>query len=118
MSPRLRQKSYFPLVSNCQNAHFVLRDHESIQGQVSGAAIGNDQFAQIPFNAPPNERVRGEVVDRGLNRCHGASRGCRILVAHLKVAFDVIQSARRIGYLRHGLGRAAVCSTASRFIQA
>ena len=116
---RLRQKSYFPLVSDCQNAHFILRDDKSIQGHVSGVAIGNDQFAQIPFNAPPHQRVRGEVVDRGLNGRHGAPRSCRILVAQkLKCAIDVIESARRVNYLRHGFGRAAVCSSASRFIQA
>jgi hypothetical protein len=41
--------------------------------------------------------VRGEVINRGLDRRHGVSRGIWVLIAQkLKGAFDVFESPIRI----------------------
>jgi len=117
--PRLRHKSHFPLVSNRENADFMPRNHKAIQGDVSAVPIGDDQFAKVAFNPPPYQGMRSQVFNRGLDGRHGALRGMRILGAQrLKRAFDVIERAPRVDYLRHGLGRAAVSSCARRCIHA
>lgn len=46
------EKSHFPLVSNGENANFIDRNHKAVQGDVSGLAVGNDQFAQFAFKPP------------------------------------------------------------------
>ena len=105
-------------MSNGQNSDFITRNHKSVQGDVSGVPVGDDQFAQVSLEAPANERMRSEVFNGGLD-CGRGLRGSRILVTQkLKCAFDVLERARRVDYLRHGLGRAAVSSCARRVIHA
>jgi hypothetical protein len=106
-------------MSNGQNSDFITRNHKSVQGDVSGVPVGDDQFAQVSLEAPANERMRSEVFNGGWDCGHGGLRGSRILVTQkLKCAFDVLERARRVDYLRHGLGRAAVSSCARRVIHA
>jgi hypothetical protein len=90
----LGQISNFALVPDGENAYFVGRDHKAVKGHVSRMAIGNNQFTQFPLDAAAYERMRGEVVNRGLDRYHCALRGNWIFVAQeLKGALDVIESA-------------------------
>ena len=76
---------------NRQNADFVARNHESIQGDVSGVSVGDNQFTDFAFDSPPYQGVRGEVLHCGLDRGDGAPRCIRIFVTQeLKSAFDMI----------------------------
>jgi hypothetical protein len=88
-------KPNFPLVPDRENANFVARDHKPIQPDVTGMTVRNDQFAQFAFEAPPYQRVSGEVLDRRLDCRHGALCGVRVFVAQeLESALDVIESSR------------------------
>ncbi len=63
--------------------------------------------------------MRLQIVDGRLDRDDCVRGGGRIVRAQkLERAFDVEQRSRGVDYLRHGFGRAAESSTASRFIQA
>ncbi len=78
-----------------QNAHLVLRDHETIQSYVACTPIRDDQLPQFVFDAPSDQRVPTEIVDGRLNRRDCVQRGRRILSAQeLKRPFDVLQRAR------------------------
>jgi len=102
-----------------KNTDLVARDHKSVQGDVSGVAVRDDQFAQVPLDAPSYERVRGEVIDRGLDRRHCIQCGIWVFVAQEREGtLDVIESTLRIDYRCHGFGRCARPSTARRCIQA
>jgi len=116
---RLGLEAHFALVTNCEDADFVDGDDKAIKGNVSGMAIGNNQFAQFAFDPPAYHRVCGEVVDRGLDGRDGIQRGlCVFVTEELEGALDVIESPLRIDYRCHGLGRCALPSTARRCIQA
>ena len=80
-------------MANRENADFVARDDKSIQCDVSGMSIGNDQLAQVPFHLAAYQRMSGEIVDRRLNGGNGVLCGIGIFVAQRKkCALDVIQS--------------------------
>jgi hypothetical protein len=118
-SGQLRKESQFPLVSNCQDTYLIARNHKSIQGNVSRLPVGNNQLAQFAFDAAAYQGMHYEIVNRRLDRGSCVQRGVRIPVTHkLKCALDMIKSARRIDYLRHGFGRATDSPSASRLIQA
>jgi hypothetical protein len=79
------------LVPDREDAYFIGRDDESVQCYISGVAVGNDQLAQFALEAPPYQRVSGEVPDCRLDRRHGALCGIRIFVAQeLESALDMI----------------------------
>lgn len=81
--------------------------------------VRNYQLAQFTFHSPSNQGMCGEVVNGGLDCRHGAcGRRGGFIAQKRKGTFDVIERARRINYLRHGFGRAAVSSCARRPIQA
>ena len=47
-----------------QDTHRVLLNYESIEREVSRVAERDDQLAQVSFDAPSHEWVRGEVRNR------------------------------------------------------
>jgi hypothetical protein len=83
------------LVPNRENADFIAGDHKSVQRYVSGMPVGNDQLAQLAFEAPSYERVRGEIVDSRSDGRHGTLCGIGVFVTQkLERALDVIESSR------------------------
>lgn len=57
--------------------------------------VRNDQLAQFAFDAAAYEGVRGEAVNRGLDRNNSSEGGIRILVAQeSECALNVIERAR------------------------
>ncbi len=106
-------------MANSEDAHFVPRNHESVQGNVTRLSIGNYQLAQLALDASAHQRMRRKIVDRGVDCLHGTDSRMRVLVTQeTERTLDVIERSRRIDYLRHGLGRGADASAASRPIQA
>jgi|HubBroStandDraft_5_1064220.scaffolds.fasta_scaffold42683_3 hypothetical protein len=77
----LRNISDFPLMSNRKNADFIGGNDKAIQRDVSGVAVGDDELSQFAFKASSYQRVGGEVVDCGLDRCDCILRGIRIFVS-------------------------------------
>ena len=78
-------------MSNGENSDFVARNYKPIQSNVSRVPIGNNQLAKFAFKAPPNQRMRREVVNRRFYRLDSAQRCIGIFVSQeLKSAFDVI----------------------------
>jgi hypothetical protein len=115
----LWQKSQFSLMAKGQNSHLVPGYHESIEGDITRLAVGNNQLAQFALDAPADKRVRRQIIDGRLNCCYGVQSGRWVLVAQeLKRALDMLKRSCRIDYLRHGLGREVCPSTASLLIQA
>ena len=104
----LWHESNFPLVSDRQHAHFVLRDDEPVQRDVSRLAERNHELPDVAVYAPPEQGVRGQGLDSGTDG--PGSRDCRVRVLacqELEGALEVSQCARRIDYRRHCFGRAA-----------
>lgn len=73
-----RQKAQLTLVPNGQDAHFILRNHEPIQGEVPCLSIGNDQLAQLTFDSPTDQWMRPEVINGRLDGCNRIQ--CRVRV--------------------------------------
>lgn len=117
--PSSRQKAQLALVPNGQDAHFILRNHEPIQGEVPCVPIGNDQLAQLTFDSPTDQWMRPEAINGRLDGCNRIQCRARVfLTQELERALYLVERTRRIDYLRHGLGRAADSLVARRFIQA
>ena len=53
----------FPLMSDREHPHLVLRNHEPVQRDVPGLAEGNHELPNVAVHAPPEQRVRGQVLD-------------------------------------------------------
>jgi methyl coenzyme M reductase gamma subunit len=88
-------ESDFALVPDRENADFFGGNHKSVQGNVSGMAVRDDQFAQFAFEAPSDQWVRGKVLDRGLDRIDCSQCSGRIFVAQkLECALNMIESSR------------------------
>ena len=114
-----RPKAQFPLVTEGEDAHLLSCNHKSIQGDVAGTPIGNDQLAQLAGDASADQRVSGEIVDCRADGSHGVGSSIRVFVAQIsKRAFEVFQRTCRIDYRRHGFGRAGASSAVRRCIQA
>lgn len=114
-----RQKAQLALVPNGQQANFILRYHEPIQGEVPCLSIGNDQLAQFTFDSTTDQGMRPEVINGRLDGCNHIKCRPRVFLSQeLERALYVVERPRCIDYLRHGLGRAADSSVARRFIQA
>ena len=114
-----RLKAQFPLVTEGEDAHLLSCNHKSIQGDVTGSPIGNDQFAHFARDAPADQRVSGEIIDCRADGCHGVGCSIGMFVAQIsKSVFEVFQRTCRIDYRRHGFGRAGASSAARRCIQA
>jgi len=78
-------------MSNGENADFVVRNYKPIKGDISGVPVGNNQLAQFAFDAPPNQGMRGEIINRRLDSLDSAQRCIGIFVSQeLKSAFDVV----------------------------
>ena len=67
----LWQKSQFSLVAKRQNSHLVLGYEETIEGDITRLAVGNNKLAQFALDAPANERVRRQIIDGRSNCCYG-----------------------------------------------
>jgi len=116
---RLGLKAHFSLVPDCENPYFIGGNDKAIKGDVSGMAIRNNQFSQFAFDPPADQRVCGEIVDRGLDGRDSIQRGlCVFVTEEFEGALYVIESPLGIDYRCHGLGRCALPSTARRCIQA
>jgi hypothetical protein len=83
------------LVPDREDTYFVGGDDKPVKRDVSGVAVGDDQFAQLPFDSTAYQRMCDEIVDRRLDCGHGILRSSGILVAQKKkCAFDVTERAR------------------------
>lgn len=104
---------------NRKNAHFILWHHKPIQCDVASLTIRSDELPYLAIDTPANQRMRPKAVNGRLNCCYGIQRCSGVLFAQeLNGAFNRLQGTRRMDYLRHGLGRGADSSVASRFIHA
>jgi hypothetical protein len=76
-----------------QNANFIAGNHKPVHRDVSGVAVGNDQFAYVPFHPPPYQGMSSKIVDCGLDRGDSTVCGIRdFLPEKCEGAFDVIES--------------------------
>lgn len=88
------QEADFTLVTKCEYAYLVARNHESIERNITGLAIGNDQFANLASDAPADERVPDQVIDCTLNRDDDGERRRRILLLQeFKHALEICKRA-------------------------
>ena len=91
----LRQEPQLALAANSQDADFISRDHEPVQGNVTRLTIGNDQFAQLALDAPADQWMGGKADDRRADCLDGADRSIRVLVAQdLERTLNVIERSR------------------------
>ena len=67
----LRHETDLPLVPDREHPHLILWDDETVQRDVSGLAEGNHEFTDVAVRSPPDQRVRGQVLD---GRADGPSR--------------------------------------------
>lgn len=82
-------------MANCQDSYLFSRNHKAVKGDVTRLPVGNDQLPQLALHAATYKRVRGQVINRRLNRRHCVRRSIRIFVCQeLKRAFDMIQRTR------------------------
>ena len=101
-----------------EDAHLVVRDQEAVQGDVAGSSVRDDELAQFAVDAPAGERVRGQVLDRRLNRQRRIAPGRGSGARHRPDrGRNVVERAGRIDYRRHGFGRGSAAG-ASLAIQA
>lgn len=77
----LELKSDFALVPDSENADFVGGNHKSVQRDVTGMTVGNNQLAQFAFDPASYQWMRGKVVDRRLDCRDCVLCGIRIFVA-------------------------------------
>ena len=95
-------------MSDRKHPHLILWDDESVQRDVARLAEGNHELPDVAVHAPPEQRVRSQVLD---GRADGRGRrDCRVRVLACQEpegALEVGQCPRRIDYRRHGFGRAA-----------
>jgi hypothetical protein len=59
-----RPKAELSLVTNGKYAYFILRYNKSVQGQVTGLPVCNNELAQIALDTAADQRVRRKAVDR------------------------------------------------------
>ena len=89
---RLRDETELALMADGKNPHLVARDDESVQGQVAGAPVRDDELPDVPFHAPADQRMGSERVDGALYRHDGVESHLRILVTQeLKGALEMGQ---------------------------
>lgn len=106
---RLNRIIQLTLVPDGEDTDQVLPGQETIQRDIAGFAIGNDQLAHVPFDASAYQGV----VRQGLNGF--TDGGCRrqryvgvaVFGKEMKCALKIGKRVLRIDYLRHGFGRAA-----------
>lgn len=79
MSSRLEAK--LSLVTNGQNAHFILRYHKPVKYDVTSLSIGNYQLAHLAFETAADQRMRRKVIDCRLDSYDCVPRCGRVLVA-------------------------------------
>lgn len=95
-------------MSDRKHPNLILWDDESVQRDVARLAEGNHELSNVAVHAPPEQRVRSQVLD---GRADGRGRrNCRVRVLacqELEGSLEVGQYPRRIDYRRHGFGRAA-----------
>jgi len=79
-------------MANCEDAHLVVRDGESVKGHVARATVRDDELPQVASHAPAEQRMHGKRVDCGLY-CRDRVQGsfCVFLAEELKGAFEVSQ---------------------------
>ena len=95
-------------MSDRKHPHLVLRDDESVQRDVSRLTKGHHELPNVAVHAPPEQRVRSQVLDGRANS--PGRRDCRVRVGarqDIESALQVRQCPRRIDYRRHCFGRAA-----------
>jgi len=95
-------------MSDRKHPDLILWDDESVQRDVARLAEGNHELSNVAVHAPPEQRVRSQVLDgradgRGRRKCRVRVLACQELEGTLEVG----QCPRRIDYRRHGFGRAA-----------
>ena len=89
---RLRDETELALVANGEHPHLVARDDESVQGQVAGAPVRDDELPDVPFHALADQGMGSERVDGALYRHDGVEGHLGILVTQeLKGALEMGQ---------------------------
>ena len=95
-------------MSDREHPHFVLRDDEPVQRNVSRLPEGNNELPNVAVHAPPKQWMRRQVLDGRPNGPGCRDRRAWVLACQeLEGALEVGQCPRRIDYRRHGFGRAA-----------
>lgn len=75
-----------------KNPYLVARDDESVQGQVAGAPVRDDELPDVPFHALADQGMGSERVDGALYRHDGVEGHLGILVTQeLKGALEMGQ---------------------------
>ena len=109
----------FPLVAEGQNADLAACRHEPVEGHVSRSSERDDELAQVTADAPPDQGVADEHLDRALDRLGSRRGGVRIVLRQEgECPLKVRKRVARVDYPRHGLGRRAFLPLASRTSQA
>ena len=105
---RLWNEADLTLMSDREHPHFILRNDESVQRDISRLSIGDHELPNIAVHAPPEQRVHGQILD-GRADCSGRrDRRVRVLdCQELEGALEMGQCPRRIDYRRQGFGRTA-----------
>lgn len=107
------------LVANGENADLFPRRQEPVEGDVPGAAEGDDQFPDVALDRPPDQGMVRQHLHGFANRRGGIrGRGDVMLCKEPERAFEIGERVGRIDYLRQGFGREAFGFLASRSSQA
>jgi len=102
-----------------KNAHEVLFSDKTIQRDIAISAERNDQFSNIAFDTPTNQRMMRQGLYSSGNGI-GSLDGCVGIAVGQKgeCALEIDQRIFRINYLRQGEGFGVESPLARRFIQA
>mgnify|MGYP001588917261 FL=1 len=77
------------LMPQGQNTDLILLGQETIQRDVAGLAIGDDQLANLPMNAPSDQRMAGQGFNGMADRGGGSRRRPRIMLSQkIERAFE------------------------------
>ena len=86
---RLVRIIQFALMPQGQNTDLILLGQETVERDVTGLAIGDDQLANLPLNAPSDQRVAGQGFNGLTNRGGGSRRRPRIMFSQkIERAFE------------------------------
>src|SRR5213593_3565045 len=106
------------LMPDREYPHDPLSRDESVEGDVPGLPVRDDQLAHLAVHAATDERMGGEHADRGPDGLRRRDRGSRVsLRQKLEGALEIRERVGGVDYLRHGLGRVLFLPRARRSIQ-
>lgn len=115
----LRAIPHRPLVPEREDANFRPERHEAVERDEARGAERDNEFPDIPVDAPSGKRVIRQQARGRADDPNGLHRRCGILASdHFEGVLNVIEGPGGEDYRRHGLGRGARGVLASRCIQA